>query len=480
MKTSASKRLRQVDRAAMSLAGLFTDATAAFTRNTLKAIGSMIIIASISWQIALGILLTVVIYSIIHVFRFRRDRVYSRLKNDLVDKEMPRYWELLPQAKLTKIFSKEAYEIERLDRLTLFREDILKKRERLWAIADMLDAFLVKGGTLLVKFYAAYLALTGTFGLATFVLIYALIDRAQSPFWVINWFIWEAQDTYIRAERFVEIMSSETTITSSNAQATTSLNGDIKLENVTFQYQDGHEAVIEDMDMTFEEHKFTALVGRSGSGKSTIVNLVCRFFDPTSGKITIGGQDISEVRLEDLRSKIGFIFQESYVFSGTIAENLRYGNLKATDDQIVTALKKANAWEFISRHEQGIETVIGERGIKLSGGQRQRLAIARALLKDPEILILDEATNALDSEGELLVQSALEEFMKGRTVIAIAHRLSTIQNADQIYVIGDKAIEEQGTHQNLINQDGIYKQLFDIQSGKFEEQMKLLREYEMA
>lgn len=182
----------------------------------------------------------------------------------------------------------------------------------------------------------------------------------------------------------------------------------------------------------------------------------------------------------DLREHIGFVFQDTFVFSGSVVENLRYAKEDATEAEIVRALKKAHAWEFVKDFSDGIQTKIGERGVKLSGGQKQRLSIARAILKDPKILILDEATNALDSESEVLVQDALDEFMKARTVIVVAHRLSTILSADKIYVIENGRVREEGTHETLVKKRGIYRTLYDIQSGGFEEKERIMREYELA
>ena len=478
---SGSKRLQQVNRASRILAEMFTGAFSALTRNVVKAIGSLILITTVSWQVTLGVILTIAIYTVIHTIRFRKDRVYSKQKHEVTDKEYPRYWEVIPQAKLTKLFTNEEYELARIDKLRDFEFSIANKRQKLWVIADIVHLILVRGLTVGVKFYAAYLALQGAYGLATFVLLYALINRAQEPFWVLNWFMWQLQETYIQAGKYLKIMDTDEKVTESEGTLNdVELEGDIEFRNVEFRYADAKEPVFANLNLDFKKDQFTALVGKSGAGKSTIVNLICRFFDPTEGTITIGGTNISKITKKQLREKIGFIFQESYVFSGSILENMRYGRMDATEEEVITALRQANAWDFVSKFDKKLETKIGERGIKLSGGQKQRLAIARTLLKDPEILILDEATNALDSESEVQVQVALEKFMKGRTVIAIAHRLSTIKNADNIYVIGDGNVIESGNHKQLISiEKGIYRQLFDIQSGKFESQVQLLKEYEM-
>ena len=206
-----------------------------------------------------------------------------------------------------------------------------------------------------------------------------------------------------------------------------------------------------------------AFVGPSGAGKSTIANLIPRFYEPDSGAITVDGHDIRSVTLASLRGQIGLVPQETMLFSTTIRENIRYGRLDATDAEIEEAARAANAHDFITQLEHGYDTQIGERGVSISGGQRQRIAIARAILKDPRILILDEATSALDTESEKIVQAALDNLMVGRTSFVIAHRLSTVFHADRIYVIDAGRIVEQGTHEELLANGGLYQHLYDIQ-----------------
>ena len=205
-----------------------------------------------------------------------------------------------------------------------------------------------------------------------------------------------------------------------------------------------------------------AVVGPSGSGKTTLCNLIPRFYDVTSGRITIDGQDIQGITLKSLRNAIGMVQQEVYLFSGSVRENIAYGKPGASLEEIVLAAKRAGAHEFISRLPNGYDTYIGERGVKLSGGQKQRLSIARVFLKNPPILILDEATSALDNESELLVQKSLEELTKGRTTFTIAHRLTTIRNADVIWVLTEKGVEEQGTHAELLKKGGVYFSLYSL------------------
>jgi len=265
-------------------------------------------------------------------------------------------------------------------------------------------------------------------------------------------------------ERFVEIMEAPADIKDNpGAVELKNVQGDVCFENVGFHYSDDVEhEVLGHVDLHVKPGQNVALVGPSGSGKTTLCNLIPRFYDVTSGRITVDGQDIQKITLKSLRNAIGMVQQDVYLFSGTVRENIAYGKPGATEDEIIKAAKMAGAHDFISRLPDGYDTYIGERGVKLSGGQKQRLSIARVFLKNPPILILDEATSALDNESELLVQKSLEELAKGRTTFTIAHRLTTIRNADVIWVLTEKGIEEQGTHDELMKKGGIYHSLYSM------------------
>jgi subfamily B ATP-binding cassette protein MsbA len=242
------------------------------------------------------------------------------------------------------------------------------------------------------------------------------------------------------------------------------IEGRIEIRNVSFQYPgDRVVEILKDISLKVNPGEAIALVGPSGAGKSTLVALIPRFYDVSDGAILIDGKDIRSLRLRDLRGLIGVVPQETTLFGGTIRENIAYGKLEATEEEIEAVARAAHAHEFIKELPDRYETIVGERGIKLSGGQRQRIAIARALLKDPRILILDEATSSLDSESERLVQEALETLMTGRTTFVIAHRLSTVRKADRIVVLDRGRVIEEGTHLELLTARGLYKQLYEIQ-----------------
>lgn len=473
--------LNKVNRAANRIAELFTSSAAALFRNVMRALVALIIIFTISWQVSLMLVFTLISYTLIYLWRFRKDIPYAKELDEYSDKEFTRVWEVLPQVMLTKIFTNEDREIRHIRQIGRRLRQITIKREGIWNRADAIAVFLVRLPTLFIKLFAAYQVMQGVYGLPTFFLIYALISSVQEPMWVVNWFIWEIQDTLNRSKKYVEILTSQATINDiAQPEKFLQPHADIVFEKVSFDYPNGKKNVLNKINLSFTGNKITALVGKSGVGKTTITNMICRFYDPSSGVVKIGDQDIKLLKQIDLREQIGFVMQESFVFSGTVLDNMRYAKITASEKEVIEALKKARAWDFVKDWPSKLDTEIGERGVKLSGGQRQRLAIARTILKNPAILILDEATNALDSESELLVQEALQEFMHDRTVVVVAHRLSTIKNADLIYVLEKGKVKEAGTHQQLLAQDGVYKMLHDIQAGSFEKQREVLEAYELV
>ena len=263
-------------------------------------------------------------------------------------------------------------------------------------------------------------------------------------------------------ERFCEIMDADVEIfDEADAKPLQVKDGSIRLEHVSFEYPDDHNQVLKDVNLSIRAGEKVALVGPSGGGKTTLCNLIPRFYDVTDGRILVDGQDVRSVTIKSLRSAIGVVQQDVYLFSGSVFENIAYGKVGATKEEVIQAAKLAGAHDFIMQLKDGYDTYVGERGVKLSGGQKQRISIARVFLKNPPILILDEATSALDNESEILVGRSLEQLAQGRTTLTIAHRLTTIQNADRILVLGKEGIEEEGSHQELLAKKGTYYRLWN-------------------
>ena len=288
-------------------------------------------------------------------------------------------------------------------------------------------------------------------------------------------FVEQFQNGTTGFKRFLEIMDEEEENVIEGNEICPKLEGDISFEHVSFQYKSSKKGILNDISFNIPHGKKVALVGPSGGGKTTICHLIPRFYDINEGTIKLDNKDIKNFTLESLRKQIGIVQQDVFLFGGTIKDNILYGNLDASEEELIDAAKKANIYEYIMSLPNGFDTDIGERGVKLSGGQKQRLSIARIFLKNPSILILDEATSALDNTTELLIQKALDELCKNRTSIVVAHRLSTIRNADKIIVISEGKIKEEGTHEELISQNGAYKLLYNLQfkDGNEDEEIKL-------
>jgi ATP-binding cassette subfamily B protein len=266
-------------------------------------------------------------------------------------------------------------------------------------------------------------------------------------------------------ERFRKTMQIKPKIVNvPNALELKKIAGDVEFRNVSFRYKDNKQNILNRFNLDIKPGEYVALVGSSGVGKTTICNLIPRFYDVTEGSVLIDGIDVRDINLKSLRQNIGFVQQDVYLFAGTIEENIRYGKPNATKEEIIEAAKNANAHDFITTFSDGYNTQVGERGLKLSGGQKQRIAIARVFLKNPPILIFDEATSSLDNESERFIQKSLEKLASSRTTIVIAHRLSTIQNAHRIVVVAQDGIAEEGTHDELINKNGVYKGFYGTQS----------------
>ena len=294
--------------------------------------------------------------------------------------------------------------------------------------------------------------------------MYALyIGIFVSPIQILVELIEMMQKGFSGFRRFLDVMETEPDIVDApDAEPLTDVKGEVSYENVSFHYSDDETLVLDNISFTIPAGRSIALVGPSGSGKTTICSLLPRFYDVTGGRITIDGKEVGKLTLESLRSQIGLVQQDIYLFGGTIKENIAYGKPSASMEEIIEAAKKANIHDFIMSLPEGYDTFVGERGTRLSGGQKQRISIARVFLKNPPVLILDEATSALDNESERWIQKSLEELSRNRTTITIAHRLSTIRNADEILVVADNGIAERGSHEELLAKNGIYAHYYQM------------------
>src|SRR3989475_595770 len=340
--------------------------------------------------------------------------------------------------------------------------DIVLRRARIMAIFVPTITFATFAAAAVVLWYGGSQVIRGTMSpgdMIAFVLYAGLLIGPFGTFARLFSHIKEAQGAL---ERVFEILDTRPDVADApNARPLPPVRGYVAMEGVSFSY-DGHTTVLSDLTFKIQPGEVVAVVGPSGSGKTTLINLVHRFYDPVTGVVTIDAHDLKSVTMQSLYLQIALVPQEMHLFGGTIRDNIRYGRVSASDEEIVAAARAANAHKFIIAFPDGYDTLVGEKGVNLSGGQRQRIAIARAVLKDPRILILDEATSSLDNESELLVQDALDRLMAGRTTFVIAHRLSAIQKADRILVLDKGRLVEEGTHAALLDKKGLYYHLYTL------------------
>ena len=429
-------------------------------------IGSLVMMVYLDWKLSLLTLFLIpVIGQAMKVFGRKLKSTGTVIQERMAD-ITSLLQESISAVRVVKSFVREDYEIQRFQDQNELNFQAAMKNVQLTSLLTPTVEFLAALAVTVIVWFGGYEVVNGVMTAGALIAFLTYAVNLANPVKRISRVYGNIQRAMAAADRVFEVLDLEEAVRNKpEAKTLPPIDGRVTVEDVSFEYKKGIPA-LQHVTLTAEPGQMIAFVGPSGAGKSTIANLIPRFYDVTEGSIKIDGFDIRDVTMESLREQIGIVPQETMLFSTTVRENIRYGRLDATDEEIIKAAIAANADEFIRELPNGYDTKIGERGLNLSGGQRQRIAIARAILKNPRVLILDEATSALDTESEKIVQAALDKLMIGRTSFVIAHRLSTIFDADQIFVIENGHVHEHGTHQELLAMGGLYSNLYNIQFNK--------------
>jgi ATP-binding cassette subfamily B protein len=446
-----------------------------FATDVLMIMMTAVILFSINPTLALVTLLPLPFIGwLIHVVRERLrtgfekiDRVWSEVTNVLTD--------TIPGIRVVKAFAQEDREAQRFLDANKHNLAVNDRLNRVWSLFSPTVTLMTEVGLLVVWGFGIWLVSKDQITVGVLTAFLAYIGRFYTRLDGMSRIVSSTQKAASGAKRIFEILDHVSSVPEPvNPVVLSKVEGRITLTDASFRY--GNRAVIKHLNLDIKPGEMIGLVGHSGSGKSTLVNLMCRFYDLSEGSIALDGVDIKQLKVADYRSHIGLVLQEPFLFFGTIADNIAYGMPDATREQVVAAARAAHAHEFILRMPQGYDSLVGERGQGLSGGERQRISIARALLINPRILILDEATSAVDTETEKEIQNALDNLVRGRTTIAIAHRLSTLRKADRLVVMDKGLIVEEGTHDVLIESQGAYWRLYEAQQRQAESEGAVLRE----
>jgi ABC-type multidrug transport system fused ATPase/permease subunit len=418
-----------------------------------------------NWRLTLGTIVLLLIFAGVMAVAFKRLRPIFRKRNEINAEVTGRLTETLGGVRLVKVYVAEQRE------QGVFREGVLRLYRNIastitgTSLVGSLSTVIVGGVSLVIMIGGGRAALAGEMTIGQLVTFTFLVGMMVAPLISIASIGTQITEAFAGLDRIRELRAVvPETADDERREPLGVVEGAVQFRDVSFSYQEGTR-VLEDITFDAAAGTTTALVGPSGAGKSTLISLIMAFHYPDTGTILVDGRDLSTLRLIDYRHQLGVVMQDNFLFDGTIRDNIAYARPNATDAEIHAAAQVANADEFIDRFDDGLDTIVGERGVKLSGGQRQRLAIARAIIADPRILILDEATSSLDSESEALIRDGLRRLRHGRTTFVIAHRLSTIQSADQILVLDRGRIVERGTHTELLGEGGLYRSLYERQQG---------------
>ena len=462
-RTSTGELMSRVSNDVNALEQFITHGTILTAVAFVRLFGATIVLLILEWRLALLSLLPVPLIALgLRWFNRRARPIYRRVRDRLGDINA-RLQDDLAGIRVIQAFGQEAVELERFRSVsaTYMGERIASIKT--WSTFFPALGFLSNIGAVLVLGAGAYMVIQGQTTLGTLVAFMSYIVSFYEPIRRLTDIDNIIQQAAAAGDRIFELLDVTPDIRDADdAVALQDVRGEVQFEAVHFNYGDGEE-VLHDVDFHVEPGEVVALVGPSGAGKTSIANLLCRFYDPTRGQVLLDGHDLRDIRINVLRQHVAVVLQDTFLFNGSVRRNLLYGKPDATEAELEAASRAAYAHDFILSLPEGYDTELGERGVKLSGGQRQRLALARAILADPRVLILDEATSSVDAEAEFLIQQALEEVLKGRTALVIAHRLSTIRNADKIIVVENGRIREIGNHSELLARNGLYSQLYQRQ-----------------
>ncbi|HOU15025.1 MAG TPA: ABC transporter ATP-binding protein [Anaerolineae bacterium] len=461
--TSTGELMSRVTNDVEALENFVTHGVTLTAVDLLRLLGASAILVAMEWRLALVVLIPVPFIAMGLRYFNRYARPIYRQARDRLGDINARLEDNLAGIRVTQAFVQEEPELLRFSDASRQYYHQRVRSIRAWSTYFPALRFLALLGTALVLGFGARMVANGQVTLGTLVAFLAYSTSFYEPLNRLTEIDNILQQAIAAGERIFELMDEVSDIQDApDAIPLETVEGDVTFDDVHFRYKDGEE-VLHDVDFHIAPGEVVALVGPSGAGKTSIARLLSRFYDPVHGRVLVDGHDLRDVQLASLRHHVAVVLQDTFLFNASVRENLCYGKPDATDDEIIAAATAAYAHEFIAQLPQGYDTEIGERGVKLSGGQKQRLALARAILADPRILILDEATSSVDAEAEYLIQQALDEVMKGRTALVIAHRLSTIRNADKIVALESGRIREIGSHQELLARGGLYSQLYQRQ-----------------